>query len=332
MPVQLLQRKTEVVPRRDSNRSRLPSALERQISPPVKAHDVIRANPAARRFEIGDLLFSQFTCPAHDGPLRIWSHTDHLVHVVTARSTWKTSMGLCSVGAGETVFFRKGAFVLPPHVEKDLCILIFFIPDAFVRETVRELAADLEAMTQPPDPREVVLRVNNDTALSAFFHSMLDYFASDEKPADALLKLKLKELLASILVSKANPKLSAYFRSVAMCDAPSLPAIMETNFCHNLPLEAFARMCQRSLSTFKREFSQHYGVTPARWLIARRLDCAAQMLRTTEMSVTEIAFECGFEELSHFSRAFKAKFGRPPTRSRGQDTRRGEAVELSPSK
>lgn len=318
MPVRVLQRKTGVVSHNDSNPSGLPSALEHQTSPPVNAHEVIRASPTARRFEIGDLLFSQFTCPAHDGPLRIWSHTDHLVHVVTARSTWRTSMGTCSVEAGETVFFRKGAFVLPPHVEENLCILIFFIPDAFVRETVREVAAHLQPIAQPPAPREVVFRVNNDTALSAFFHSMLDYFASDEKPPEVLLKLKLKELLASILVSSANPKLSAYFRSVAMCDAPSLPAIMETNFCHNLPLEAFARMCQRSLSTFKREFRQHYGVTPARWLIARRLDCAAQMLRTTSMSVTEVAFECGFEELSHFSRAFKARFGRPPTGARQQ--------------
>jgi AraC-like DNA-binding protein len=99
----------------------------------------------------------------------------------------------------------------------------------------------------------------------------------------------------------ANPKLSAYFRSLAMCDAPPLPAIMEANFCHSLPLDAFAKMCHRSLSSFKREFRRCYGTTPGKWLIGRRLECAAQMLRTTSMSMTEIALECGFEEPSHFS-------------------------------
>lgn len=150
--------------------------------------------------------------------------------------------------------------------------------------------------------RDVVIRVNNDVALSTFFDSILAYLASDEQPPEALLKLKAKELLTGILVNPGNQTLSAYLRSLAICDSPSLPAIMEANFCHNLRLEAFAKMCHRSLSSFKREFRQCYGIAPAKWLIGRRLECAAQMLLTTSISVTEIALECGFEEPSHFSR------------------------------
>jgi AraC family transcriptional regulator, exoenzyme S synthesis regulatory protein ExsA len=295
----------------------------------LNAFDVIRANPTARRFEIGQMLFAQFTCPAEEEPLLIWSQTDHLIHVVSARSTWKTSTGTWSAEAGESLFFPKGAFVLPPHFEENLCILIFFIPDAFVRETVRELAAQLQPISGTSDVHEVI-RVNNDLALLAFFHSMLVYFAGDEEPPEALLKLKLKELLASILLSPSNPALSAYFRSLATCDAPPLPAIMEANFCHRLPLNAFAKMCHRSLSSFKREFRRCYGTTPAKWLIGRRLECAAQMLQTTSMSVTEIAFECGFEEPSHFSRTFKAKFGRSPTDYREQEARRDDTANLLP--
>jgi AraC-like DNA-binding protein len=280
----------------------------------LNALDVIRANPTAKRFEIGEILFAQFDCPVADEPLGLWSQTDHLIHVVSARSTWKTSMGTWSAEAGETVFFRKGAFVSSPHLEEDLCLLIFFIPDAFVREAVCELAAHLQPISQLPDTREVVIRVNNDMTLSAFFQSMLVYFASNEQPPEALLKLKLKELLASILVSPGNPRLSAYLRSLAMCDAPPVPAIMEANFCHSLPLDAFAKMCHRSLSSFKREFRRCYGTTPGKWLIGRRLECAAQMLRSTSMSMTEIALECGFEEPAHFSRTFKTKFRPLPDR------------------
>ncbi len=295
----------------------------------LNAYDVIRGNPTAKRFEIGEMLFAQFTCPAHEEPLGIWSQTDHLVHVVSARSTWKTFTETWTVETGETVFFKKGAFVLPPHFEEDPCILIFFIPDAFIREAVLDLAADLQPISKPLDTRELVIRVNNDISLSAFFQSMLVYFAGDEKPPEALLNLKLKELLTSILISPGNPALSAYFRSLATCDAPPLPAIMEANFRHSLPLNAFAKMCHRSLSSFKREFRRVYGITPAKWLIGRRLQCAAQMLRTTSMSITEIALECGFEEPSHFSRTFKTKFGRSPIDHRKRDTRRDETAELS---
>jgi AraC family transcriptional regulator, exoenzyme S synthesis regulatory protein ExsA len=293
---------------------------DQSMTPFLNAFDVIRAIPTAKRFEIGEMLFAQFECPVQDEPLKIWSQTDHLVHVVSARSTWKTSMGMCSAEAGESVFFRKGAHISPPHLERDLCLLIFFIPDAFVREVIRELAAELHPLAQWSTSDEVVIRLNNDTALSAFFHSMLVYFAGKEQPAEALLKLKLKELLTSLLVSPSNTRLSAYLRSLATCDAPPLPAIMEANFCHSLPLDAFAKMCHRSLSSFKREFHRCYRTTPARWLIERRLECAAQMLRTTSLSVIEIALECGFEEPSHFSRTFKSRFGRSPTDYREKES------------
>jgi transcriptional regulator GlxA family with amidase domain len=71
-------------------------------------------------------------------------------------------------------------------------------------------------------------------------------------------------------------------------------------------------MCHRSLSSFKREFQRCYGMPPGRWLLERRLERASALLNTTSMNVTQIAFECGFESSSHFSRAFKDKFGRTP--------------------
>ena len=283
----------------------------------LNAFDAVRADPRARCFEVGELLFAQFTCPTQDEPLGIWSHTDWLVHVVSARATWRTSQGTLTAEAGETAFFRKGAYISPPHVETDLCLIIFAISDAIVRETVREFAAELPPMPEPYDLPELALRVNHDTALSAFLQSMAVYFASDEAPPTLLLRLKLKELLTSILVSTANPALSAYFRSVALRDAPPIPAIMEANFHHNLPLVDFAKLCHRSLSSFKREFRQHYNTTPGKWLLERRLECASRMLSTTSMSVTEVAFECGFEDASHFCRAFKDKFGQPPSVFRG---------------
>ncbi|MGH8019805.1 MAG: helix-turn-helix domain-containing protein [Opitutaceae bacterium] len=283
----------------------------------LNAIDLIRAMPGARRYEIGDILFTQFTCPSGDEPVGVWSQTDHLVHVLSARATWTTLQGTWSVGAGETVFFRKGAFIMPPHFESDLCIMIFFIPDAFVREAVNELAAQLTAAPEPLDLRELAIRVHHDVTLAAFFQSMVAYFAGEEQPPEALLKLKLRELLTSILLGRSNPKLAAYFQSAARHHAPLIPAIMEANFRHNLSLQAFAQMCHRSLSTFKREFRQHYGTTPGRWLLDRRLECAAHLLRSTGMSVTEIVFECGFEEPSHLSRAFRAKFGCSPIEYRG---------------
>jgi len=294
--------------------------LPLRIPPMFNVLESIRSNPSAISFEIGELLFAQFSCPGSE-PVGVWAQTDYLIHVVSGIMTWKNHIRTWSTEAGQTVYFKKGGKIIPEHSGDDICLQLYFIPDAFVQETVMELATELPLL--PPyselaDAREMAIPMNNDIALEAFFHAMAIYFAADEKPPEALLKLKLKELLTSILVGQNNQPLSAYLRYLAECDAPPIEAIMEMNFCYNLSIEAFAQMCHRSLSSFKREFRKLYGASPGKWLLERRLDHSASLLQTTGMSVTEIMFECGFEDLSHFSRSFKDRFGQSPTAFREQ--------------
>jgi AraC-like DNA-binding protein len=56
------------------------------------------------------------------------------------------------------------------------------------------------------------------------------------------------------------------------------------------------------------------GTTPSRLLLGRRLDNAAALLRRLDgpCSITDIALQCGFSDLSYFSRAFRCRFGRSP--------------------
>jgi AraC family transcriptional regulator, exoenzyme S synthesis regulatory protein ExsA len=272
--------------------------------------------PGLRKFEIGELLFASFSCPGSGEWEASWAEHDRIMHVVTGSKTLRTATDSWDLVPGDTLFIKKGANFLRQNTRDDVCIFMFFIPDEFIRATLREIVADLPALPFPTEPRETAIRVHHDAGIAAFLQAMTVLFGASGKPPELLLKLKLKELIASILVSPANAKLSSYLRCVASRKAPSIPAIMEANWRHNLPLQAFAKLCGCSLATFKREFRRHYGVAPGRWLLEQRLQCSACLLTTTGMSVTEIVFECGFEERAHFTRAFKARFGQPPSQYR----------------
>ncbi|MCB0277988.1 MAG: helix-turn-helix transcriptional regulator, partial [Calditrichaeota bacterium] len=91
-----------------------------------------------------------------------------------------------------------------------------------------------------------------------------------------------------------------------------------TNFCYNMSLEEFAKMCHRSLSSFKRDFFNHYQTTPGKWLLAKRLAYAGELLLKENASITQVAFDCGFEDVSHFTRVFKEKYDRTPSEFRKQ--------------
>jgi AraC-like DNA-binding protein len=278
----------------------------------LNLYEAVRSNPSLNKLEIGDFLFAQFTCGVGDEKLGLWAHSDYLVNVVTGKKTWFTSDGVWAANRGETLFFKKGAAIVNQHFEAEFCLVIFFVPDHLVRSTAREIAGSLGAVPSHMAPITSAARVENDVALSAFFQSIHTYFSGTEQPSEALLRLKVKELIVSILTSGRNPALAAYFRRMGELDAPSVAEIMEQNFRFNLSLEEYAKLCHRSLSSFKREFRAQFQDSPGKWLLRKRLDYSAALLRNSRMNVTEIAFESGFEDVSHFSRVFKERFNISP--------------------
>nr|WP_295935077.1 AraC family transcriptional regulator [uncultured Dyadobacter sp.] len=114
------------------------------------------------------------------------------------------------------------------------------------------------------------------------------------------------------MANRNNPSPAHPPGKAASQQKTSLPEVMEANYLYNLSLSEFARISNRSLATFKREFKATFYVSPGKWLITRRLDYAQLLLFTTRKSINEITLESGFENTSHFSRVFKERFGTSP--------------------
>jgi AraC-like DNA-binding protein len=70
----------------------------------------------------------------------------------------------------------------------------------------------------------------------------------------------------------------------------------------------------RSLSTFKRDFKKTFNTTAGRWLTKRRLEEANYLIARKGKTASEIYLDLGFEDLSHFSSAYKKAFGNAPSR------------------
>ena len=92
-----------------------------------------------------------------------------------------------------------------------------------------------------------------------------------------------------------------------------LQTYMNHNYKYNIPLSSFAKLTGRSLSTFKRDFTKIFKTTPERWLQLKRLEQAHHLITNQKQRPSEVYLEVGFENLSHFSFAFKKQFGLTPT-------------------
>jgi transcriptional regulator GlxA family with amidase domain len=83
-----------------------------------------------------------------------------------------------------------------------------------------------------------------------------------------------------------------------------------------LPIAAIARQLGVSPRQLERLFKSHLGLGPAWYYASIRLDRARELLRLTDLSVTEIGVACGFPSPAHFSTAYRRQFGRSPRADR----------------
>jgi AraC family transcriptional regulator len=91
---------------------------------------------------------------------------------------------------------------------------------------------------------------------------------------------------------------------------------IEENLCKRITLEDLAALAQLSPFHFARCFKATTGLAPYQYVIARRIDLARRMLMTSTMTVAEIGWSIGFENISHFRRQFAAHFGIVPSQLR----------------
>jgi transcriptional regulator GlxA family with amidase domain len=89
-------------------------------------------------------------------------------------------------------------------------------------------------------------------------------------------------------------------------------ALMEANLEEPLPTDEIARLVGVSRRQLERLFKQHLDDMPSRYYIELRLMRARRLLRHSGQSILQIALACGFASASHFSNAYRARFGHTP--------------------
>jgi AraC-like DNA-binding protein len=161
-----------------------------------------------------------------------------------------------------------------------------------------------------------VLTLAVDDLSKSFFLSMLPYFAQSPPPPENLVELKFKELILSLLANKSNANLLSYLAQISNERGPSIEEVMRKNFNFNLTIGDYAKLACKSVPTFNREFKKIFRDSPARWILARKLALASELLENTSLSITDVCYECGFENQTHFSRVFKDKMQMSPLKFR----------------
>jgi len=117
-----------------------------------------------------------------------------------------------------------------------------------------------------------------------------------------------------MILLKANGELKIVLFDFSEPGKIDLEAFMNKNFHFIVELKRFAYLTGRSLATFKRDFEKTFHLSPSRWLQQRRLQEAHYLIKERDATPSDVYLNVGFEDLSHFSFAFKKQYGIAPSK------------------
>lgn len=249
-------------------------------------------------------------------------HDMHLEHRVPAHSIIFVRSGKLviegkertdEVMADHYVFVRRDCSVTVTKVPLDGIPyrgINLTLPRKDLKEYYNRIAGGCRRMKGVKPIGQTVNILPKTVALKSLFDSFVPYTDSGEVPTDEWLNLKVQEAVMCLLAidNRFYPTLFD-FNEVWKMD---IMDFMENNYTEDMTLEEFASYTGRSLATFKRDFARISPLPPQRWILEHRLEKARTLLLENKIPAQEICYMVGFKNRSHFSQAFKKRYGCAP--------------------
>lgn len=156
-------------------------------------------------------------------------------------------------------------------------------------------------------------KVKASEVLKNYINSLQFYFKNPELVSEEILKIKIKELIIVLAKTDNADAIHGLLAGMFTKDEINFKEVIEANLYNNFSLIELATLTNLSLSSFKREFVKHYDSSPAKYIKQRKLQRAAKLLKSTALRVSDIAFDCGFVDLGHFSKSFQKNYKVTPS-------------------
>jgi AraC-like DNA-binding protein len=222
------------------------------------------------------------------------------------------------VPAGSGYFMKRGSYLVTDKVDdpdKGYESIIIFFSDEWLRSQVDNVLGNInKAISGKFSPcRSDMALLPADELMCALITQLKTCLTlkTDPKRLESILPLKIRELFQILISAPEGHHFEAQLRSLDTHLNPDLMQLMQSHYKENISMEQYAFLANCSLSTFKRKFSQTFKMNPGKWIMERRLEEAYNLLRS-EMNITEIAYEVGFETPAHFIASFKQKYRNTP--------------------
>ena len=168
---------------------------------------------------------------------------------------------------------------------------------------------------------EYAKKIANHSIINHFIDSLIFYFEHPDLVNSELLILKIKELILLLLQTDKSETIEELISNLFSPRQANLKDIIQNHLFSNLSMTELAKLAGLSISSFKRDFQNIYNDTPANYLRIIKMEKAKDLLKQSDYSVSDICFQIGFNDTSHFTKTFKKYTKQSPSSFRSTNNK-----------
>ena len=245
-----------------------------------------------------------------------------LMYNISGKSEIYGSTQKETIAEKECVLLKCGQYftaTTPSEKEEPIeAVAIHFYPAILKMVFADDLSKYIPTELNKAVPSKAINRLKVTELLSSYIDSILFLFDNPSMVTKELILLKVKEVILLLLNTNSNEavKIQQILSNLFAPSKVSLKKVIDTHSYDNLTLDQLAMLSNMSLSTFKRKFVEFFDENPATYIRKKKLEKAAQMLKSSENSIAIVCYESGFSDTSNFTKTFRSHFKCTPSEYR----------------
>jgi AraC family transcriptional regulator, exoenzyme S synthesis regulatory protein ExsA len=199
-------------------------------------------------------------------------------------------------------------FINTSEGEKSEVFAIHLHPD-LLREIFR---SELPSFLRSAPVTSLSEKIISHSIMDRFIESLLFYFNNPQIITEEILTLKVKELILLLVQTNHAASIHELFAAIFTRKTVSVVEVVNAHLYHNLSVDELAKLAGLSVTSFKMEFNKLYNESPARYIRKKKMERAKELLKLRDHTISEIAYQVGYNDPSHFSKSFQSLHGYSP--------------------
>lgn len=210
----------------------------------------------------------------------------------------------------DLLFLPKDNYLISDFIKnnKQLEAYMFFLDD----DIIETFLSKQKKVKHSPKNKETFYKMPSTLTIDEYIKTLKNTSKTMQHSSN-FLEIKILEFLYLIDNEDTHKRLQDFLSyNNTYKDKRNIISLMKRYYLNNFSIQDFATLSGRSLSSFHRDFKTIYHTTPHQFLINLKMQHANKVLKEENKTISEIASDLGYENISHFIKAYKNKYNITP--------------------